>query len=437
MSYVRRIFLDNWFGMLCALCVIAYMQTRLIGEDYLLYGWDAQYYYSLAHSMAFDADLDITNNLLDCPGKVSYDWDGDGTFEQAPKLPSGQFTSKYPMGLSVFEYPFLQIGRLLRHIAVGAGWQTGSPWGYSRLEMSTVFLGLLLLFCHAMQLMYRLLTLHFSGWKVAIALLLAWGGTSMFFFTSIMMFMAHAAAFTCLTWIWVIWLKFREKPTPFLVILLAVLFGLLFWIRPQQILLLFPLALASSQPFLTTIRHQWWGWLAGIGVGLFMLLIQAYVYSRCQGYWTLFAYGATEERFSLLRPAWYIVLFGVDCGWFWHSPIVVFSLIGVLFRHAKLPPGSTAMLVHMLVQLYLVMTWSSPYQGYTFGCRMVSESMGIIAVGILVLFSLPYLRWLAIFASIICVIWTFTLIQLDYYNQWALNPLNHLEILSEVVGYWR
>lgn len=34
-------------------------------------GWDAQFYYLLAHSLVFDRDVDVTNNLLRLRGSLS------------------------------------------------------------------------------------------------------------------------------------------------------------------------------------------------------------------------------------------------------------------------------------------------------------------------------------------------------------------------------
>ena len=80
----------------------------------LLHGWDAHFYYSAAHSLVFDADLDITNNLFATPWRHPFDRDANGSFEAVPRRADGHTVNKYPLGLSLIEAPFLALGHGLR-----------------------------------------------------------------------------------------------------------------------------------------------------------------------------------------------------------------------------------------------------------------------------------------------------------------------------------
>src|SRR5262245_17326824 len=67
----------------------------------IYHGWDAQFYYSLAHSFVFDQDYDVTNNMTFTPAPQPFDRDGDGYWEAVPRRADGAIPTKYPLGLSL------------------------------------------------------------------------------------------------------------------------------------------------------------------------------------------------------------------------------------------------------------------------------------------------------------------------------------------------
>src|SRR5262245_47485216 len=107
------------FVIILTICLLTAMRK---GQYYgrIYHGWDAQFYYSLAHSIVFDGDVDITNNILATPAPDAFDPDRDGTWSPIAGRSENHIPDKYPIGMSLIESPFLMIGRALRAIGIPA-----------------------------------------------------------------------------------------------------------------------------------------------------------------------------------------------------------------------------------------------------------------------------------------------------------------------------
>jgi hypothetical protein len=374
----------------------------------LLFGWDAQFYYAAARSLVYDGDLDITNDLYLSPWQESFQPDAGGHFRRVPVNADGRIINKYPIGLTLIEVPLLSAGRGLRMLAEARGRQFTQPPGYSPLEVNTVAVGLLALFSMGMQCLANLLGRLAPPYWVGLSLLGAWLGTSLFYYSAVFPFMAHAAGFTVVVWLLAMADELPDSTAPnrpLLVMGLATAF--LFLIRPQQVLL---------AVFLLPRVLRLWGrplrtWLPGaVGGGLaFAVAVagQGWVHAENTGAFTLNAYAAGGEGFFWTHPAWDVVLISPCRGLFWISPVVAVAALGYWVGWRSLPWFALALLGHAVVQLYLIAAWSSPHQGDAFGARMWCECTGVVACGLALLYRPSRLVQTAgALATAACVCWT-------------------------------
>ena len=109
MDRLDRILDPKWvfLGVIAIGLVSLSLAQRYYGTLYR--GWDAQFYYSLAHSLIFDQDVDITNNLMLTPRPEPFDRNGDGFWESAPRSIDGRIPTKYPLGMSLVESPLVAV----------------------------------------------------------------------------------------------------------------------------------------------------------------------------------------------------------------------------------------------------------------------------------------------------------------------------------------
>ena len=404
------------FVAVVAVSLLALARTQLYYGS-LYHGWDAQFYYATARSIALDGDLDVTNDLLETPAPKSFDPDKDGSFRLLERLPGGRVWSKYPVGLSLVEAPLIGIGRGIRRSVEAAGVKVAGRPGYSQLELWTVAVGLVLLFAAGLTELYRLLAAEFDPTAAAIGVVGCWAGTSLFFYSAVFPYMAHATSFALLVAVTRLACDLgRAAPANRGIALLGLTLGALFLVRPQQVVVvvfLLPtlLRIARDLPARSWAPGAVVGFVAGAALVATQL---AFSYSQ-RGVWSLNGYAAGGEGFDFANPNLTMVLLSESRGLLRFSPVVVLAAAGCLVAARRLPVYAWSAVLNALVQLYVIASWSSPEQGDAFGARMWSDNAAGVAVGLAALMSaLPKAGRVAVAAlTIAATLWT-TLLMVRY-----------------------
>lgn len=397
------------FVAVMALCVLGLIRTqRYFGHIY--HGWDAQFYYSLAHSLLFDRDFDVTNNLSSTPDAKPFDPNRDGSWSEAPRRADGGIPSKYPLGMSLVEIPFLGVGYLLRRAVAFAGWEVPEAVGYSAIELWCVALGIQLLFSFGLVVLYRLVADDYGKPAALLGVFSCWMGTSLFYYSAIFPFMAHAVSFVLLVLVLHATRALTtDGPTNRRLAFLGLLLAATFLVRPQQAVV----ALFLLPVLVSVIRAhppaQWAkGACAGAAACVAAVAAQvAFNYSQL-GTVTLSGYSAGGEGFSWLAPRLSEVLLSPSRGLLVFSPVVALAARGY-FRFARSVPGYVWPAVgNAVAQVYLIAAWSSPDQGDSFGARMWSDNSATVAVGLALSFhrSGSAGRWLLVVAVLLATCWT-------------------------------
>ena len=388
---------------------------QYIGHIY--HGWDAQFYYSLAHSVVFDRDLDITNDIHSSPQPQPFDRDGDGSFESAPRGPDGRIPSKYPIGLSIVEAPFLLAGNLIRRTAEFAGLVVPGAPGYSSVEIWIVAVGLVSLFAWGVAALYSLIAEEFGRLPAAVGVLCCWAGTSLFFYSAVFPFMAHATSFVALVIVMHATKDLHATgPGNRAFTVLGLALAATFLIRPQQIVVvvfLLPIIVAAVR---TRSLADWFpGAVAGVSICVVAVAAQLFVSHAQFARATLNSYSVGGEGFAWLQPQLAFVLLDPTRGLLVYSPIVGLAMVGFIVHARAVPAYVWPQLGNAALQLYLVAAWSSPEQGDSFGARMLSDNSSVVAAGIAILVagSSRGWRWVVAGCALAAVTWTF--IQLVWY----------------------
>ena len=373
-------------------------------------GWDAQFYYSLSHSLVFDADLDITNNIRDTPFPQPFDQAGDGTWADAPRGSDGRIPSKYPIGLSLIEVPFLAIGAVLRSLLTDVGVEFTAKRGYSALELWSVAVGMMALFTASMVLLFRQLAPAFGRMPAAVAVSSAWLGTSLFYYASIFPFMAHAMSYAALVGVLAATKTWQERGANWRhAVMIGLAIGAAFLIRPQQVAVIVPTlaVLAWQGSVRKDYRPTPYSLLICAVVAAFVLLHLVWVRSQF-GQWAVSGYAVGKEGFNWTSPDFGTVLVSHARGLFVHSPIAVLGILGWVLAAKRLSAYQVPSVLNAIMQVYIVSAWSSPEQGHSFGARMLSDNSEAMAVGIGLLLTMArgVNRWILVAAIVLCVAWT-------------------------------
>lgn len=373
-------------------------------------GWDAQFYYSCAHSLVFDRDVDVTNNLLLTPYPLPFDPDRNGSWKMAPRRSDGGIPSKYPIGMSLLEAPLLGLGHLARQAAEAAGVGVPGTIGYSAIELWCVAVGLIFLFSFGIVVLYRLVAEDFGRPAAVLGVIACWMGTSLFYYSVVFPFMAHAISFVLLVLVMHLTRALLvDVPANRSLALLGLCLAATFLVRPQQIMVaafLLPslVRLVRIQPTAT------WAAGAAIGATAIVAAVAAQVgmnYSQF-GKFMLSGYSVGSEGFAWLNPHLTTVLVSASRGLLVFSPVVVMAALGYILFAQSVPGYAWPAVGNAVAQVYLIAAWSSPDQGDAFGARMWSDNAAAVAVGLAVLFhrSSAVVRWIIGGATLTTVCWT-------------------------------
>jgi hypothetical protein len=401
----------------------------------LLRGWDAQYYYSTAHSIVFDRDFDITDDLQATPFSSPFDRDADGLFEAAPRDPHGRIVSDYPIGLPLIEAPFLALGHGARRGLAALTVASSRPPGYGAVEIWAVALGLLALVAIGLQLLHDIVRAHVPSPWCEVAVVVAWWGTSLLYYSAVFPFMTHAAAFTLVVWsVWIAWRVGSGLRSPRLLWLLGLAVGALYLVRQQQIVVAVPLLLVLA-PLLQRPARLWIGWAAaGIATLLVLIAAQSWAHARLGSQWSFDA--LRLATFDWLHPDLATVLVSPARGLVWLSPIVLLAAAGfVRTPRLDMPRPFAALALHAIMQIYLIAASPFADQGDAFGMRMWAECAGAVAcgVGLLYVHRSYGARLLISVAAGACLLWTNRLLVLYVTGRLHLG-MSYAECVRLVFG---
>jgi membrane-bound metal-dependent hydrolase YbcI (DUF457 family) len=112
---------------------------------------------------------------------------------------------------------------------------------------------------------------------------------------------------------------------------------------------------------------------------------QLLVYKQATGHWLVSAYGQLG-RFDFLAPRIGDVLFGVQKGLFFWSPLLLFAVVGFFLDHPLTRRLRLAAATIFLVDTYLIASWSDWQFGASFGHRGFTDALPIAAVFLAVFF---------------------------------------------------
>jgi hypothetical protein len=290
----------------------------------------------------------------------------------------GRTVTKMTMGMAVLYSPFI----LAAHRLAGP---LGFPAdGYSNpyrvaLVISSVFYAIAGLF-----LMIRLLRNYFARNVVAITVLALGLGTNLYFYTTIDPAMSHAYSFFFFALFILLTDKWVTNPGWKNTLFLGLSGGMIVLIRPSNIIifLLIPLWNVDSFVSLKARLKLLSGEFSKVIVAAFLVILvflpQMLYWKFSTGHFFYYSYG--EERFFFNDPAFLKGLFSYRKGWLVYTPVMIFSLLGLImlyFRYRKL---FWPVAVFTLVNLYIIWSWWCWWYGGGFGQRALIESYALLSI---------------------------------------------------------
>jgi hypothetical protein len=304
---------------------------------------DGIFYYSWLRSIVVDHDINFTNEYAD--NRVSQ-----------PKTSLGYAGNKYSVGPAIFWSPlYITVHNIVR----GNGWEL--PYqlatGITSVLASLVGLALLLRILHT-SLPVRTLTV------LAIA-----GASNLLFYGAIDPVNSHALSFFAA----VVYLSLisAKKHHWFAI---GITLAFIASIRNQDALYVLALIPIWKQ-------IHWRSFILGAVLG-FLPQLAAWIslYGSIAN-----PYIAGGETFDLLRPHILGVLFGLSSGLFLWTPVTAIGFIGLALRDTIHPTHNRKRIIYLIMfclQVYLVASWSTWWQGASVSGRMFVSALPLLAFGL-------------------------------------------------------
>jgi hypothetical protein len=354
---------------------------------------DSICYFSTAHSLLFDRDLDLTNQLeVMIPPDTPL---GPGSLNLVAVQKTGRPGSPYAIGYSLLGIPFLAAGTAIDSLTGGSGDGYGRWAERLFASANTVYLtiGLLVLY-HWLVILGRRWNVgqrSVEGWAVLAAVaLLSSTAVGYYAFTV----MCHATSFMSVVLFLLVWwirrdsLKLRDW------LLVGVTVGFMTLCRWQNALfLIMVLVWELSKPGRLKKPAWWASRAAGAAACIALLMPQFVEWHAIYGTWLTMPQGSQY----LIWPPVNIgrVLFSSLNGLFFTTPAVIVGVAGLLWGLRREPGFFGVLLVGMAVEVAFVGSIKKNWHGDAFAMRMLINTLPMVATGWMYIFMRARRSWRA------------------------------------------
>ncbi len=354
-----------------------------------VYASDSVKYFSYLHSLAFDGDLDFTNEYTYFMA-LNPDSIQDGILKR--DTTTGLPLNDAAIGTALLWSPayFLAHGGVVLARALGASVAADGlsrPYILAVCYASTAYAFAGLLLC------YRLCRRLFPAFASALAVAVTWLATPAFFYSHANPPWSHSASLFAVALFLNVWYGTREKRAPGHFLLLGLLGGLVALVREQDALFLLIPALEGLLAYVTAFRHRDWQALPPLlgrhalllGGALLAFLPQLAVYYTLNG--RLAPNPAVSGKLTWWSPHFFQVLGDPHYGLLVWSPVVLLALLGLyhVWRRDRLLSGALALT--LVAQVYAVGIYSTWMGAGSFGPRRFINCTIILVLGLAALIS--------------------------------------------------
>ena len=338
-----------------------------------LINWDVTSYYSYLPAIFVHKDLkfEFLNN-----SEVNYAEKHQFWPETAP---NGNKVIKTTMGMSVLYFPFFIISHiysLVNDKVVANGFSKPYEIG---LTFSSIFYMMIGLFFLA-----KVLRSIYDEKKVSILLFLVFLGTNLFYYATTEPCMSHVYTFSLASVFMYITMKIYEKDNWKFFIFLGLIYGLLFLVRPTNILFILAFLLYKIESFSSLNKRLYWliqhykKLTMTIVISVLIGSVQFFYWKWATGNWFFNSY--VGEQFYFNQPRIIEFLFSYRKGWLVYTPIFVFSFLGLYKMYVRKNPWFFSILIMLPVLVSLFSSWWCWWFGGGFGMRPMIDYYPLLII---------------------------------------------------------
>ncbi|MEM7102075.1 MAG: hypothetical protein AAF502_03015 [Bacteroidota bacterium] len=367
-------------GFLLAVYLFSFFQFDRWGK-FIRDGGDSWGYYAYLPALFIHNDLDNLQTTVDVneiynKNRRTNPTNDLGIYEANP-ADNGNFVIKYTIGVATLQLPFFFIGHTVASLSAFPTDGFSDPY-MLMIHLSSifyVFLGLIFL--------RKVLVKHFEDNVTALTILVVGLATNLFYFTTYNTGMAHAYLFFLYCMLLYATVKWYETKAVRHAVMVGLACGMITLIRPVEIIcLIIPILYGISnihelQQRLTDYIKNYKGYLLAIGVYILCGISQLIYWKIVTG--EFFFYSYTHETLDLTNPKIIKGLFQFNNGWLIYTPVMILSLMGLLFLWKK-KQFLLSVVLFIGLHIYIIYSWYNPNYSNSFGSRPMVETYALLAI---------------------------------------------------------
>ena len=308
-----------------------------------------------------------------------------------------RWVNAHPIGVAILQTPFFLIGHALTK------WSNLSPDGFTFYYQHAAGISGTWWAIAGLFVLRLVLVRHFSDGVTAATLGALLLGTGLYHYATFDSSYSHAYSFFLL--VALLWLTERWHEDPrrasdadhtLTAILLGLVGSLIVLTRHTNalFLLVFLLYGVTDGPSLRAavrrFRARWRELAIVLVVGTAVLLPQLAIYYQATGRVLVSSYGSLG--FTFLSPHLWGVLFSVQKGLFFWSPLLLAGIAGFVVGDRKKLPFLAGTAVVMMVDTYLIASWWDWQFGASYGHRGFIDVLPLLAFGLAAFFEWSAIR---------------------------------------------
>lgn len=293
-------------------------------------------------------------------------------------LPNGNTVFKYPMGMAVTWSPFFFLARAVYYVRGERG-----TLGYEPLYEYLVTWGCVAYVLLGLWVLGLELRRYFADHVAALTLLIIGLGTNLLSYASHEVLMSHGVLFTANVLLLRYTRRWYEGGRASDALCLGAVAGLMVLIRPSEAILLgVPVLLGLTSHAAVAGRLRFWQqhWGQTLLVPALVVLVGGlqFLFWRLAGdVWLVPFYKG--ETFTFRDPHVWDGIFSIRKGWLVYSPLMVFSVLGILWLRRWAAPVLPALLVLVPIYFYITFCWWDWGYGGSYGGRALISLYPMLA----------------------------------------------------------
>jgi hypothetical protein len=289
---------------------------------------------------------------------------------------------KYPVGVAIMQLPLFLVADFTVQLTNSFPRDGYSPPYQLAVVLSTIFA------CIIGLLFLRRFLLSYNGEAaVTFALIVLTLGTNLFYYTCMDQGLSHVYLFMLYAMILYYRQQWANRYSTKHALYLGACIGLATITRPTDIFILIPVLLWNmpSARISNINKRVFLSGATGILAFLVVVAIQLIYWKSITGRWIVDSYPG--EHFDFTN--WQIIpaLFNLQRGWLMVTPLVILAWIGVvlLFRSPQFAFYRWPIIGYFSFTLYVLFCWWQWYYGGSYGCRVLLQSLALLALPLAVL----------------------------------------------------